>query len=224
MHKILIVEDDPVIRRSVTELLSGWGHQMIEINEFDKVLTVFLQENPHLVIMDISLPYFSGHYWLQEIRKISTVPVLIVSSHDAAGEVVLSINMGADDYITKPFESSILAAKVQGLLRRTYEFGAEEGWLEYDGLCLDTKSLQALYNGRSIPLTKNEFHILHCLMTARGSFVSRDRLMQELWQSDLFVDDNTLTVNMARLRRKLADYSLTDYIQTKKGLGYGVLR
>lgn len=223
MHKILIVEDDAIIRRSMTGLLKSWGYHIVEVTAFDRVLQEFLQENPQLVIMDITLPFFSGHYWLQEIRKLSTVPVLFVSSHDAASDIVLSINMGADDYMTKPFDGTILAAKVQGLLRRAYEFGSEEGWLEYMGLCLDLKGLQAVYNGQTISLSKNEFCILHTLLDARGGFVSRDRLMQSLWQSELFVDDNTLTVNITRLRKKLASYGLTDFIRTKKGIGYGVL-
>ena len=222
MHKILLVEDDQVIRQQVGKLLSEWGFEVILVEDFMEVLTLFVQSEPHLVLMDIGLPLFNGYHWCQEIRKISQVPIMFLSSRDQAMDIVMAINMGADDFITKPFDQQVLLAKVQGLLRRSYEFGRDESLLEYAGVILNTKSMDLHYQGEVLSLTKNEFQILRILFEHAGNIVARDDLMRELWNSDFFIDDNTLSVNVARLRKKLEEQGLARFIETKKGIGYGL--
>ena len=222
MHKILLVEDDQVIRQQVGKLLSEWGFEVILVENFMEVLTLFVQSEPHLVLMDIGLPLFNGYHWCQEIRKISQVPIMFLSSRDQAMDIVMAINMGADDFITKPFDQQVLLAKVQGLLRRSYEFGRDESLLEYAGVILNTKSMDLHYQGEVLSLTKNEFQILRVLFEHAGNIVARDDLMRELWNSDFFIDDNTLSVNVARLRKKLEEQGLARFIETKKGIGYGL--
>ena len=222
MHKILLVEDDQVIRQQVRKLLSEWGFQVILVEDFMEVLSLFVQSEPHLVLMDIGLPLFNGYHWCQEIRKISKVPIMFLSSRDQAMDIVMAINMGADDFVTKPFDQQVLLAKVQGLLRRSYEFGRDESLLEYSGVILNTKSMDLHYQGEVLSLTKNEFQILRVLFEHAGNIVARDDLMRELWNSDFFIDDNTLSVNVARLRKKLEEQGLVGFIETKKGIGYGL--
>ena len=222
MHKILLVEDDQVIRQQVGKLLSEWGFQVILVEDFMEVLSLFVQSEPHLVLMDIGLPLFNGYHWCQEIRKISKVPIMFLSSRDQAMDIVMAINMGADDFVTKPFDQQVLLAKVQGLLRRSYEFGRDESLLEYSGVILNTKSMDLHYQGEVLSLTKNEFQILRVLFEHAGNIVARDDLMRELWNSDFFIDDNTLSVNVARLRKKLEEQGLVGFIETKKGIGYGL--
>ncbi|MDQ0221598.1 response regulator transcription factor [Streptococcus moroccensis] len=222
MHKILLVEDDVTINTLVKKNLEQWGYAVTDIADFTQVLQVFTQTEPHLVLLDLTLPFFNGYYWCQEIRKVSKVPIVFLSSHDQAMDIVMAINMGADDYVTKPFEMTVLLAKIQGILRRSYEFGGEveSSLLDYQGLVLDLKTTQLHYQGQTLDLTKNEFQILQVLMRHGHQVVSREDLMQALWQSDLFIDDNTLTVNVTRLRKKLGDVGLDQLIVTKKGLGY----
>ena len=222
MHKILLVEDDQVIRQQVGKLLSEWGFEVVLVEDFMEVLARFVQSKPHLVLMDIGLPLFNGYHWCQEIRKISQVPIMFLSSRDQAMDIVMAINMGADDFVTKPFDQQVLLAKVQGLLRRSYEFGRDESLLEYAGVILNTKSMDLHYQGEILSLTKNEFQILRVLFEHAGNIVARDDLMRELWNSDFFIDDNTLSVNVARLRKKLEEQGLADFIETKKGIGYGL--
>ena len=222
MHKILLVEDDAVIRQQVKKMLEQWGFEVIAVEDFMQVLTIFVKEEPHLVLMDIGLPLFNGYHWCQEIRKISKVPIMFLSSRDQAMDIVMAINMGGDDFVTKPFDNNVLLAKVQGLLRRSYEFGTDQSLLEYRGVILNLKSMDMMYDGEVITLTKNEFQILRVLFEHSGSIVSRDDLMKELWDSDFFIDDNTLSVNIARLRKKLEDAGLKNFIETKKGIGYGL--
>ena len=222
MHKILLVEDDQVIRQQVGKLLSEWGFEIVLVEDFMEVLSLFVQSEPHLVLMDIGLPLFNGYHWCQEIRKISKVPIMFLSSRDQAMDIVMAINMGADDFVTKPFDQQVLLAKVQGLLRRSYEFGRDESLLEYSGVILNTKSMDLHYQGEVLSLTKNEFQILRVLFEYAGNIVARDDLMRELWNSDFFIDDNTLSVNVARLRKKLEEQGLAAFIETKKGIGYGL--
>ena len=223
MHTVMIVEDEPIIRDAVAQELSKWNYQVECVTDFNQVMDDFVKVNPQLVILDITLPFFNGYYWCQEIRKISNVPILFLSSHQQPMDIVMSINMGADDYITKPFEMPILVAKIQGLFRRAYEFVGTQDWIEYKGATLHLKSTQFTYKQQVIDLTKNEFQILRVLFERVGSFVSRDELMKELWNSDFFIDDNTLTVNVARLRKKLEECGLVNFITTKKGIGYGLV-
>ena len=222
MHKILLVEDDEVIRQQVKKILEQWGYEVVLVEDFMEVLSLFVKEEPHLVLMDIGLPLFNGYHWCQEIRKVSKVPIMFLSSRDQAMDIVMAINMGGDDFVTKPFDLNVLLAKIQGLLRRSYEFGKDQSLLEYMGVILNLKAMDLVYQGEVVPLTKNEFQILQVLFERSGNIVSREDLMKELWNSDFFIDDNTLSVNVARLRKKLEAVGLKDFIETKKGVGYGL--
>ena len=222
MHKILLVEDDEVIRQQVKKMLEQWGYEVVLVEDFMEVLSLFVKEEPHLVLMDIGLPLFNGYHWCQEIRKVSKVPIMFLSSRDQAMDIVMAINMGGDDFVTKPFDQNVLLAKIQGLLRRSYEFGKDQSLLEYMGVILNLKAMDLVYQGEVVSLTKNEFQILQVLFERSGNIVSREDLMKELWNSDFFIDDNTLSVNVARLRKKLEAVGLNDFIETKKGVGYGL--
>ena len=222
MHKILLVEDDEVIRQQVKKILEQWEYEVVLVEDFMEVLSLFVKEEPHLVLMDIGLPLFNGYHWCQEIRKVSKVPIMFLSSRDQAMDIVMAINMGGDDFVTKPFDQNVLLAKIQGLLRRSYEFGKDQSLLEYMGVILNLKAMDLVYQGEVVSLTKNEFQILQVLFERSGNIVSREDLMKELWYSDFFIDDNTLSVNVARLRKKLEAVGLKDFIETKKGVGYGL--
>lgn len=222
MHKILLVEDDEVIRQQVKKMLEQWGYEVVLVEDFMEVLSIFVKVEPHLVLMDIGLPLFNGYHWCQEIRKVSKVPIMFLSSRDQAMDIVMAINMGGDDFVTKPFDQNVLLAKIQGLLRRSYEFGKDQSLLEYMGVILNLKTMDLVYQGEVVSLTKNEFQILQVLFERSGNIVSREDLMKELWNSDFFIDDNTLSVNVARLRKKLEAVGLKDFIETKKGVGYGL--
>ena len=222
MHKILLVEDDEVIRQQVKKMLEQWGYEVVLVEDFMEVLSIFVKVEPHLVLMDIGLPLFNGYHWCQEIRKVSKVPIMFLSSRDQAMDIVMAINMGGDDFVTKPFDQNVLLAKIQGLLRRSYEFGKDQSLLEYMGVILNLKAMDLVYQGEVVSLTKNEFQILQILFERSGNIVSREDLMKELWNSDFFIDDNTLSVNVARLRKKLEAVGLKDFIETKKGVGYGL--
>ena len=222
MHKILLVEDDEVIRQQVKKILEQWEYEVVLVEDFMEVLSLFVKEEPHLVLMDIGLPLFNGYHWCQEIRKVSKVPIMFLSSRDQAMDIVMAINMGGDDFVTKPFDQNVLLAKIQGLLRRSYEFGKDQSLLEYMGVILNHKAMELVYQGEVVSLTKNEFQILQVLFERSGNIVSREDLMKELWNSDFFIDDNTLSVNVARLRKKLEAVGLKDFIETKKGVGYGL--
>ena len=219
MHKILLVEDDEVIRQQVKKMLEQWGYEVVLVEDFMEVLSIFVKVEPHL---DIGLPLFNGYHWCQEIRKVSKVPIMFLSSRDQAMDIVMAINMGGDDFVTKPFDQNVLLAKIQGLLRRSYEFGKDQSLLEYMGVILNLKAMDLVYQGEVVSLTKNEFQILQVLFERSGNIVSREDLMKELWNSDFFIDDNTLSVNVARLRKKLEVVGLKDFIETKKGVGYGL--
>ncbi|HFU4055186.1 TPA: response regulator transcription factor [Streptococcus suis] len=223
MQKILLVEDDKTISRLVAKNLINWGYQVQEIKDFQMVLDQIRDFQPHLILLDIGLPFFNGYYWCQEIRKTSRVPIMFLSSHDQPMDIVMAINMGADDYVTKPFEMTVLLAKIQGLLRRTYDFVGEQSLLWFEEASLDLKTMQVSYGQAVEELTRNEFQILRVLFEHGKEVVSREELMRELWNSDIFVDDNTLSVNIARLRKKLAELGLPDLIATKKGVGYGLV-
>ncbi|HFI2446356.1 TPA: response regulator transcription factor [Streptococcus suis] len=223
MQKILLVEDDKTISQLVAKKLINWGYQVQEVKDFQTVLDQIRDFQPHLILLDIGLPFFNGYYWCQEIRKTSRVPIMFLSSHDQPMDVVMAINMGADDYVTKPFEMTVLLAKIQGLLRRTYDFVGEQSVLWFEEISLDLKTMQVSYGQVVEELTRNEFQILRVLFEHGKEVVSREELMRELWNSDIFVDDNTLSVNIARLRKKLAELGLPDLIMTKKGVGYGLV-
>ncbi|HEM4671210.1 TPA: response regulator transcription factor [Streptococcus suis] len=223
MQKILVIEDDKTISQLVAKNLINWGYQVQEVQDFQMVLEQMEDFQPHLILLDIGLPFFNGYYWCQEIRKTSRVPIMFLSSHDQPMDIVMAINMGADDYVTKPFEMTVLLAKIQGLLRRTYDFVGEQSLLWFEEISLDLKTMQVSYKQDVEELTRNEFQILRVLFEHGKEVVSREELMRELWNSDIFVDDNTLSVNIARLRKKLAELGLPDLIMTKKGVGYGLV-
>ncbi|HHT7821538.1 TPA: response regulator transcription factor [Streptococcus suis] len=223
MQKILLIEDDKTISQLVAKNLINWGYQVQEVKDFQMVLEQMEEFQPHLILLDIGLPFFNGYYWCQEIRKTSRVPIMFLSSHDQPMDIVMAINMGVDDYVTKPFEMTVLLAKIQGLLRRTYDFVGEQSLLWFEEISLDLKTMQVSYGQVVEELTRNEFQILRVLFEHGKEVVSREELMRELWNSDIFVDDNTLSVNIARLRKKLAELGLPDVIATKKGVGYGLV-
>ncbi|HEM4780748.1 TPA: response regulator transcription factor, partial [Streptococcus suis] len=191
MQKILLIEDDKTISQLVAKNLINWGYQVQEVKDFQMVLEQMEEFQPHLILLDIGLPFFNGYYWCQEIRKTSRVPIMFLSSHDQPMDIVMAINMGADDYVTKPFEMTVLLAKIQGLLRRTYDFVGEQSLLWFEEISLDLKTMQVSYGQVVEELTRNEFQILRVLFEHGKEVVSREELMRELWNSDIFVDDNT---------------------------------
>ena len=223
MYRIFIVEDDRVIAEAVKQQLSMWNLEGICVQDFRNVLAEFVQQAPHLVLMVIALPFFNGYYWCGEIRKLSTVPILFISSASDNMNMVMAMNMGADDFIAKPFDQNVLMAKIQAMLRRTYDFASSVPVLEHRGAVLHTGDHSLLWQEKKIELTKNEYRILLVLMENRGKVVSREQLMERLWETDSFVDENTLTVNVNRLRKKLESAGLEEFITTKFGVGYAVL-
>lgn len=220
MYRILIVEDDPTISAAVAEQMKLWDLEAICVQNFRNVMGEFAQCNPHLILLDISLPFFNGYHWCGEIRKVSKVPIIFISSASDNMNIVMAMNMGADDFIAKPFDQGVLMAKIQAMLRRTYDFAAAVPVLEHRGALLNTGDNQLTYNNVVVDLTKNEYRILLALMENKGKVVSREKLMERLWETDSFVDENTLTVNINRLRKKLDAVGLTQFITTKFGVGY----
>lgn len=221
-YKILLVEDDAVIRRAVSAHVRSWGYEAVEVEDFEQVMGIFTREEPHLVLLDISLPFFNGFHWCMQIRQVSKVPIIFISSAADNMNIVMAMNMGGDDFITKPFDLNVLTAKVQALLRRTYDFAGTSQLLEHRGAILNLSDGTLMWDNERIELTKNEFRIMKTLMEQKERVVSRDELMENLWATDSFIDDNTLTVNVNRLRKKLEQVGLKDFIVTKKGLGYKV--
>jgi DNA-binding response OmpR family regulator len=222
MYRIFIVEDDAVIAGAIRKHIESWGWQARCVSDFGNVRNELLAFDPQLVLLDISLPFFNGYYWCAEIRRISKVPVVFLSSTSDNMNIVMAMNMGADDFIAKPFDLSVLTAKVMALLRRTYDFAGTTPLLACKGAVLNLSDDTLTYAGEKIDLTKNEFRILQLLMENKGAVVSREAMMLRLWETDDFVDENTLTVNITRLRRKLEAAGLRGFVQTKKGLGYMV--
>lgn len=220
MYKIMIVEDDLTIAKTLKEHLSKWDYNVNYITDFKEIIEQFKEIAPHIVLMDIMLPFFNGFHWCSEIRKISKVPVMFISSADDNMNIVMAMNMGGDDFIVKPFDLNVLTAKIGALLRRSYSLQGQINVIEHNGVVLNLNDTTLNYDNNRVELTKNEYKIVQLLMENSGKVVSRDEIMQHLWESDQFIDDNTLTVNIARLRKKLADVSLGDFIKTKKGIGY----
>ena len=220
MYRILVVEDDAVIADAVRRECESWGHDCRCAEDFGDILNEFRAFAPHLVILDISLPFFNGFHWCAEIRRVSRAPILFLSSAADNMNIVLAMNMGGDDFLAKPFDLPVLTAKVNALLRRAYDFAGDAPLLTCDGAALDTGSQTLSFGGRRAELTRNEYKILQLLMERKGQVVSREALMTRLWESDSFIDDNTLTVNINRLRRKLAELGLPGFIATRKGAGY----
>ena len=220
MYKILVVEDDATIAAAIVQHIQSWGFTAHCVGNFRQVLTEFVQFSPQLVLLDISLPFFNGYHWCDEIRKVSKVPIIFISSASENMNIVMAVSAGGDDFVAKPFDLSVLMAKIQALLRRTYDYAGQTDLIGYGGVLLDTGDCIVTCGDRSIELSKNENRILATLLEHGGSLVSRETLMARLWESDAFVDENTLSVNVARLRKKLAEIGVHDLIQTKKGMGY----
>lgn len=220
MYKILIVEDDLTIAEILKSNLCKWGYEAKRILDFSNVIGEFISYNPQLVVMDITLPFYNGYHWCTEIRKISKVPIIFSSSASDNMNFIMAINMGADDFIVKPFEINIFIVKVQALLRRSYSFQGKMNILESNGAVLNLEDITLTYNNEKLDLSKNEFKILQILLENKGKAVSRDEIMTALWESESYIDDNTLTVNVTRIRKRLEEIDLNDFIKTKKGIGY----
>ena len=220
MYRILIVEDDEIIARSIQEHLQAWNYEVYRIQDFSQVMAEFAAVQPQLVLMDITLPFFNGYHWCSEIRKVSQVPVVFLSSASDNMNIVMAVNMGADDFIAKPFDMDVLTVKIQALLRRSYDFAGTSSILEHKGVMLNITEATLTYQEEKIELTKNDLKILQVLMENKEKVVSRDTLMTKLWESDDYVDENTLSVNVNRLRKKLESIGIEEFIITKKGIGY----
>lgn len=220
MYRIMIIEDDATISREVSSHLSKWGYEVFPVADFEHVIEEFVAVKPQLVLLDIMLPFYNGYYWCSQIRKLSNVPIVFLSSASDNMNIVMAMNMGGDDFVTKPFSLDVLSAKVQAVLRRSYEAKQDTTLLDFHGVILNLSDASMMYDGRLIELTKNEFRIMELLFERAGKLVSRDELMRKLWDDECFVDDNTLTVNVTRIRKKLEESGLLDFIRTKKGVGY----
>lgn len=220
MYRILIIEDDDIIAKNIATHFKRWNYETMQIIDFKNIMGEFLKFDPQLVLLDIGLPFYNGFYWCQEIRKISKVPILFLSSMNDNMNIVMAMNMGGDEFIEKPFDLNVLTAKVQALLRRSYSFQGNGNVLEYEGMILNLNDASFSYKEKNVSLTKNEFRILQMLMENAGKIIARDDIIARLWESDEFIDDNTLTVNVARLRKKIENAGMDNWIRTKKGIGY----
>ncbi len=220
MNSILVVEDNLEVAKEIKINLEKWGMQVQLIEDFSNVLEEVVNRQPKLVLMDVNLPYYDGFYWCQQIREVSNLPILFISSRDSNMDVIMGINTGGDDYITKPFDIQVLLSKINALLRRAYQYTDSGALLYYNDAILDVDKCELRYQGKVLDLTKNENKILTLLIRNKGKVVTRDKIMLSLWNDDEFISDNTLTVNMTRLRGKMKEIGLDDAIKTKKGLGY----
>lgn len=222
MYRIFLVEDDETIARLIKKHLEKWEYEVSTVQDFGNVLGEFAVCDPQLVLLDIRLPFYNGHYWCTQIRQVSKVPIIFLSSVSDNMNIVMAMNMGADDFIPKPFDLEVLTAKVQVLLRRSYDFAGSSSMLEHKGMLLNLSDATILYQEQKVELTKNELKILQTLIENKTQVVTRETLMTRLWESDMYVDENTLSVNVNRLRKKLTSIGLEDSILTKKGIGYQI--
>ena len=222
MFKIFVVDDSQIISEKLKNELEKWGFEVALVCDFEKVFDVFKSEKPDLIVMDIGLPFYDGYFWTRKIRDISNVPIIFLSSKEDTMNKIMAMEMGADDFVSKPFEMDLLLAKIKALLRRAYDYKDNLSRLEIRGLILDLKSMSISLGEKSLELSKNEFKILETLMVNKGNVVSRDKLMTSLWSTDIYIDDNTLTVNISRLRKSLSGLGVDDFIKTKQGYGYYV--
>ena len=220
MYRIFIIEDDFSLAQAMKKQIEAWGHEVRCAEDFQNVIPAFVEYDPHMVLVDIMLPFFNGYHWCSEIRKVSKVPVIFVSSASDNMNIVMAMNMGGDDFIAKPVDLTVMMAKIQAMLRRTYDMGGKIPVLEHQGAVLNLNDAVLTYQGKQLELTKNEFRILQTLLEQKGKIVSRETLMMKLWQVDSYVEENTLTVNVTRLRKKLEQIGLGGWIRTKVGSGY----
>ena len=221
-YNILIVEDDRTIAEKVSEYLSQWAYNVRVAEDFQDIIGEVSRFSPDLILLDIMLPYYNGFYWCKEIRKLFKVPIVFISSASDNMNIVMAMNMGGDDFIAKPFDLAVLNAKVGAVIRRSYSYTGQMNIIEHDGVILNLLDSTVNYNGKQTELSKNELQIFAMLMENAGSIVSRDTIMMRLWDSESFIDDNTLTVNVTRIRKKLSDIGLLDFVKTKKGQGYTI--
>ena len=220
MYKFFIVEDDPSIAGSLQQLLTSWGHEAYAAQDLSDIMPEFVKFDPQIALLDIMLPFYNGYHWCSKIREISTIPVVFISSASDNMNIVMAMNMGGDDFISKPFDTNVLVAKLEAILRRAYGMGSRAALMEHRGVILNLSDGSATVNGNRVDLTKNEMKILQVLMENKGKIVSRDTLMTNLWQNDSYVEENTLTVNVNRLRKKLEESGVDGFIKTKVGSGY----
>lgn len=220
MYKILLVEDDEIISKSIKQHLENWNFEVVTAKDFRNITKEFTACNAHMVLLDLMLPFYDGYYLCKEIRKISNVPIVFLSSVSDNMNIVMAVNMGGDDFIAKPFNVNVLLAKIQAVLRRAYDMKGGISILEHKGVTLNLNDFNLSYRNKILELTKNEFRILETLLINKGKIVSRDALMVKLWQDDSYVEENTLTVNVTRLRKKLEDFGIDGFIKTKVGCGY----
>ena len=222
MYRIFLVEDDETIARLIKKHLEKWEYEVSTVQDFGNVLGEFAVCDPQLVLLDIRLPFYNGYHWCTQIRQVSKVPIIFLSSVSDNMNIVMAMNMGADDFIPKPFDLEVVTAKVQALLRRSYDFAGSSSMLEHKGMLLNLSDATLLYQEQKVELTKNELKILQTLIENKTQVVTRETLMTRLWESDMYVDENTLSVNVNRLRKKLTSIGIADSILTKKGIGYQI--
>lgn len=220
VYRILLVEDDADIANSIKNHLEKWGYQVWIATDFQNVVAEISNVVPNLILLDIMLPYYNGFYWCKEIRKLYKIPIVFISSESDNMNIIMAMDVGGDDFIVKPFELSVLTAKVGAILRRSYSYAGQVNCIEHMGVIANLMDLTVTYCGRQTELSKNEFKIFTMLMENAGNVVSRDSIMMELWNGEDFIDDNTLTVNITRIRKKLKDIGIDDFVKTKKGIGY----
>ena len=219
---IFIIEDDQALSNEIKLALSKWGYSVGQVNDFENITNEVLDSNPKLILMDINLPSYDGFYWCSQIRNFMKVPIIFISSRDNDMDIIMSINMGGDDYITKPFSPQVLVAKIQAILRRTYSYNNDlkSDVIKFKDITLNIVEGKLYFKGENVDLTKNELKIMNILMSNQEKIVSREEIIEELWDTDEFISENTLTVNVNRLRKKLKSIGLEDVIGTKKGQGY----
>ena len=223
-YRIYVVEDDQMLADEICRLLIKWGYEVRIAETFDNILEEFLTVQPHVVLMDVNIPLFDGFYWCAKIRDISAVPIIYLSSRDSSMDVIMGMNNGGDDYLAKPFDNAVLVAKLQAVIRRAYEYSIQQSHiLRYRGLTVNVEEATAVYDNKKCELTKNELKILRLLMENQGKIVTRESLMRSLWDDEIYVNENTLTVNVNRVRLMLEELGLQSFITTKKGMGYVIL-
>lgn len=220
MSKIMIIEDEVTIREELKVFLTRYGYEVLVPDDFSNIIDYVKSKNPNLILLDINLPIFDGYYICREIRKFSEVPIIIVTSRDSDVDELMSMNLGADDFITKPYNTQILLARIESILKRVYRNSTVQDVLEYGDMKLNLSNGTIVYNDKVIELTKNELKILSYLIKNRGKIVSRESLINYLWNCEMFIDDNTLSVNVTRIRKKLEEIGVKDVIETRRGLGY----
>lgn len=220
MNKIMIIEDDETIREELKIFLGRYGYDVNSPNDFENIIEYVKKENPNLILLDINLPIFDGYYICREIRKFSDVPIIIVTSRDSDIDELMSMNLGADDFVTKPYNTQILLARIEAILKRVNKNSTVQDVLEYKDMKLNLSNGTLSYKDKNIEITKNELKILSYLIKNKGNIVSREALMNYLWDCEMFIDDNTLSVNVTRIRKKLEELGLKNVIETRRGLGY----